>query len=315
MPRRPNDTAPIPRVALPAVALARHHPETVVREQVRSGRWERVARGIYLPTTPSPDPSRDREVALARIVGVHDRLDAPHWFSHVSAALLWGLPVWASPTTTHLYRAHGAGIDSDRRVTSHTSVPPAAELAAIGTLPVTTLERTVVDCASGLPPLAGLVIADSALRAGADVGVIDSIVEARSVRRGIARARAVIALADGGAESPGESATRFVVLRDGLPVPTTQIAVPTRLGVFWSDLGWPQWRLLLEYDGRSKYSDAASEQFMREKRRHDAVVEAGWRALRVTKEDLTGSTLTRRILPLLPAEVRVGLLRRRDLMG
>ena len=68
--------------------------------------------------------------------------------------------------------------------------------------------------------------------------------------RGVRRARTVIELADDGAESPGETATRFVVLRAGLPVPRTQIEVTTRLGTFWADLGWEEWRVLVEYDGR-----------------------------------------------------------------
>src|SRR5665647_3975642 len=53
------------------------------------------------------------------------------------------------------------------------------------------------------------------------------------------------------AESPGESSARSVLLRAGLPVPQTQVRVDTPLGTFWSDLGWPEWRLLAEYDGRA----------------------------------------------------------------
>ncbi|KRD43787.1 hypothetical protein ASE38_06190 [Cellulomonas sp. Root930] len=180
-------------------------------------------------------------------------------------------------------------------------------------LPATTLERTVVDCAASLAPLQGLVIADSALRCGLDAARLADLLAARGGDRGIVRARAVIGFADEGAESPGESATRFIVLRDGLPVPMTQVAVPTRLGTFWADLGWPEWKLLLEYDGRSKYADSSTEVFMREKRRHDAIVEAGWRALRVTKEDLRGTLLLRRLLPVIPARMAATLRRRPEL--
>ena len=101
----------------------------------------------------------------------------------------------------------------------------------------------------------------------------------------MARARAVIGAADDGAESPGESLTRLVVLRAGLPAPTTQIRVVTSRGTFWGDLGWPGWRLLLEYDGVAKYG-AGPEALVEEKRREDAVRAEGWSVLRVMREDI-----------------------------
>ena len=49
----------------------------------------------------------------------------------------------------------------------------------------------------------------------------------------------------------------------------------TRLGSFWSDLGWEEWLLLMEYDGRRKYAGRADEVFFREKQRHHAVWRPG----------------------------------------
>ncbi|WP_456847536.1 hypothetical protein [Cellulomonas sp. P5_C6] len=236
---------------------------------------------------------------------MHDRTRSPHWFSHESAALLWDLPLWRSPDQTHVMQRYTTGTGGDPDVAHHPVVPPASHTAVRHGLPVTSLERTVVDCVSTLPPLLGIVIADAALRVGADRAVIDSALAAAAGRRGIRRARAIVELADDGAESPGESATRFVTLRDGLPPARTQVPVATRLGTFWADMGWEEWRLLLEYDGRTKYAEHDAEAFMREKRRHDALVEAGWRALRVTKEDLSGRTLLNRITPLLPPGTRL----------
>jgi very-short-patch-repair endonuclease len=97
-------------------------------------------------------------------------------------------------------------------------------------------------------------------------------------------------------------------------VPSTQVEVRTRLGTFWGDLGWPEWRLLLEYDGRPKYAERGGEALVAEKRRHDALVEAGWRALRITKEDLEPSgELLARVVPLLPQAVTRALRPRREL--
>ena len=100
----------------------------------------------------------------------------------------------------------------------------------------------------------------------------------------------VVEVADGGAESPGESAVRFVLLRYGLPAPQTQVPVRTRLGAFRADMGWEAWRLLVEFDGLVKYRELAGGDPARvlyaEKRRQEAMEEEGWRVLRVTTPDL-----------------------------
>jgi hypothetical protein len=193
-------------------------------------------------------------------------------------------------------------------------VPAADEHTIVNGLPVTSLERTIVDCACLLRPLPGLVVADAGARSGADPDVLRRLLAERTGRRGIATARALIELADDGAESPGKTATRFVVMRDGLPAPRTQLPVTTHLGTFWADMGWEEWRLLLEYDGRSKY-EQATEALIQEKRRHDAIQDEGWRSVRVTKEDLRGTALTKRLLPFLPASVAKSLRPRADLLG
>jgi hypothetical protein len=248
---------------------------------------------------PAAVASTPLQQALAAIAAADRRLTVPHWFSHGSAAVLWGLPVWRIPQETHV-RQHGrAGGDRDRDVVRHCGVVESGHLTILGGLPVTDLEQTMVDCARSMSPLPGLVVADAALRAGADRTAALAMLDEMPGCRGVARARAVIELADEGAESPGETVTRFVLLRGGLPRPETQVPVVTRLGTFWADLGWREWRVLLEYDGRTKYT--GPEDLIREKRRHDAVVEAGARLLRVTKEDIPGRAgLTARVCRLMP---------------
>ncbi len=289
----------------------------MLRKARRSGEIVRVSRGVYVPRSPTPADgsaaSRDRDIALAKVVGIHDRLRAQHWFARETAALVWGLPLWTVPTTTHVLQPRRAGARHDPDVSHHLGVPAPDEGAVVLGLPVTSLELTVVDCASSLPPLDALVVADAGLRAGADRDRIARLLDARAGGRGIVRARAVLELADDGAESPGESAARFVVLRDGLAVPTTQIRIDTTAGTFWADLGWPEWRIVLEYDGRDKYRTDARGVFLREKHRHDAIQESGWRVVRVMSEDLRGTALTRRVLAIAPDGARTTLRPRRHL--
>jgi len=304
----------------PAVVLARDRPAPDVRGAAGRGELRRIGRGVYVAPravaasaaeeqTPHGDA---RALAIAHAHGTHRRLTADHVFSHATAALLWGLPLWRAPQHTSVLVRHSAGRGADRRVVRRVGLPSDDDVVLRHGLPVTSLDRTMVDCARVLAPLDALVVADAAVRKGAarDVALAQMVV-ARG--RGVVQAREIVRLADAGAESPGESATRFVVLRDGLPVPTTQLGVRTRLGSFWTDLGWPALRLALEYDGRTKYTDP--EVLVREKRRHDAMVEAGWTVLRVTKEDLPGPTLTRRVLRALPAHSHPPLTPRRALRG
>jgi hypothetical protein len=286
-------------VPLDRLHLSRDHARQIVAAKARRGEWERVTRGAYADAGTIRSP---RARALAAIVAVDQRIAAPHCFSHESAALIWGLPVWRVPTVTHVRQGGHAGGDRDRAVHRHAGDPDGAHVTKVAGLLVTELEQTMVDCARTLSPLAGLVVADAALRAGADRAVALDLLAPEHGRNGSARALEVIRLADDGAESPGETATRFVLLRDGFPRPSTQVRVVTRLGVFWADLGWEEWNLLLEYDGRSKY--LTGDDLIREKRRQDGLLETGARLIRVTRDDIPRRAgLGARVRRLLPAEV------------
>ncbi|WP_129336541.1 hypothetical protein [Cellulomonas endophytica] len=228
---------------------------------------------------------------------------ADHVLSHTSAALLWGLPVWTStPLVVHVRQRHAPGSGRDRGVVRHRGGWDTTRTAVVAGLPVTDLAQTVADCLSGLAAGPALVVADAALRAGADRAAVDEILAGQ--RSGRTRGAAVLALADPGAESAGESMTRFALLRGGLPAPVTQPSVGTRLGTFWADLGWPEHRVLLEYDGRSKYAVAGGEAVVREKRREDAVLDEDQRLVRVAAEDLRRpAELVARVRRLLPADL------------
>ncbi|MDM7854853.1 hypothetical protein [Cellulomonas alba] len=316
MPPATASSAPQPSPV--RAVLARDLPIVRLRTSVAAGQLIRVGRGIYLgqdsaPGAPPPDPSELRRRAIAHAQGTHRRLTARHVFSHGTAALLWGLPLWRTPERTSVLVAHSAGRGADRRVQRRVGLPPETDVVLIDGLPVTSLGRTLVDCALDLAPIDALVVADAALRAGAQRDEALARLAGRGRRRGIGQAREVVHLADAGAESPGESATRFVVLRDGLPTPVTQAPVATRLGTFWTDVAWPAFRVALEYDGRVKY--AGREDLVREKRRHDALVEAGYRVLRVTKEDIHGHALADRVRDAFPPGTDLRLTPRRHLNG
>lgn len=95
--------------------------------------------------------------------------------------------------------------------------------------------------------------------------------------------------------------TRYHLLAAGLPAPTTQVRIETALGVYWTDLGWPEWGVYAEYDGEAKYDGIADEKFFRQKRRDDAIAEAGARIRHFTRRDLrTPEVMVGRMLDAFP---------------
>lgn len=275
-----------------AVLLARDHPARSLERRARQGELTRVGRGSYAAEPPGTEVERRVALARARIAVTAARLDDGVIFSHASAALLWDLPTLVVPDRTHVIQRYRPGGRNDPHVFRHVMRIDRAEWTTLLGRRVTTLERTVVDCACSMSSAGALVIADAALRAGADPEVIVALVRSRRGARGVAGARLVCARADAGAESPGETLTRLRLLDAGLPVPTTQIAVATHAGRFRIDLGWPEHRVGIEFDGRVKYSGlfgrAPVDALIQEKRREDALREAGWTLLRVTWQDLQG---------------------------
>lgn len=193
---------------------------------------------------------------LATAAAVASSLSTDYWLSHETAALLHGLAVYRLREEVHV---------------THEWKPPARDKAAIPLVrhaiplperdrtvvrgrPVTTLERTLVDCARWLPGSRALVVADSALRAGVDQEVVREILAEAAGRQGVRQARSIVELADPRAESPGESIVRWLVHEAHLGAPELAVEAETWRGTYWIDLGWPDLRIGIEFDGAVKYS-------------------------------------------------------------
>lgn len=101
--------------------------------------------------------------------------------------------------------------------------------------------------------------------------------------RGVARLRAILDEVDGGAESPPETHTRLVLVDAGLPRPSTQIRVRDTSGRVFarSDMGWQEWRVLVEYDGADHWNRT---QRARDIERQAQIEALGWTVVRVGAE-------------------------------
>lgn len=150
---------------------------------------------------------------------------------------------------------------------------------------VTTPARTVVDCARH-DRFDGIMAADAALR--------DELVSQSDLDRAIAhasgwpfvrRARSIVKLADGRAESPLESITRLRIADGGLPVPDLQVWIrdPWTGRRYRVDGLWAGQRVVLEIDGTGKYTAA---ELRREAEREHALRRLGYRIVRLMWDDV-----------------------------
>lgn len=259
----------------------------------RRGELVRLRRGTYLPAADEPRDSVERHRQLVRATLPLVAGDAV--VSHLSAAVLHGLPVWnqrlAQVQVTR--RPPGSG---RRRGYLHTHAAPltGTEVVTVGGLPVTSLARTVLDLARTLPLEQAVAAGDAALRAGLDLAELAAVVEEARGRPGLAAARRAVAMLDGRSESAGESHSRVVLVRLGLAPSDLQFEVYDHRGrlVARSDFAWAQQRTLGEFDGRIKYEgllepgQRASEVVYAEKLREDAAREEEWEMVRWSWADL-----------------------------
>jgi hypothetical protein len=207
------------------------------------------------------------------------------YLSHASAAEAWGLDLISPPSVPHIAVPHNRPAPHIKAVLHRIRSDELVETAH-NPWPVTTIERTLVDCARTMPFADALAIADSALRRRlVDWHVLTRLAE--DVRGpGASAVRRALLAADGRSASIGESLTRAAALDAGLPPPELQYKLQLPGGrLAYLDLAWRRYggrvvRLGVEFDGRSSHgSDGA---FVADRRRRNRIETIGWGLLEIT---------------------------------
>lgn len=257
----------------------------------------RLRRGSYLKPGELATTAAERHGQLVR--ATMPLLATGSVASHLSAAVLHGLPVWAGDLGRVQVTRRGAG-SGKRRGYVHLHVAPLAteDVVLAEGVPATSLARTVVDLARTLPAEHALAAGDAALRAGLSRTELAAVLERARGWPGLTAARRVVAFLDPRSESAGESVSRVVLHRIGLPPSDLQLVVCDPFGGFVgrADFGWKAQRVLGEFDGRQKYArsapdaDPATVVYL-EKQREDAFRDLGWQVVRWTSVDLRQEAL------------------------
>lgn len=253
-----------------------------IKHRVRSGRWQRLHRGVYR-VAGSPPSWRQR--ALAACLA----LPPDGTTSHLTASALVRLGEPAPPTPhltvgpTRSARLAGAVV--------HRSPLDPQDVTRVDGIPTTTAGRTLVDCAGMLGPVRLQRMVDEAMhRRLVDPAQIDAIwdrVRQGPGRGGEGRLRKALAPWVGPIRpgSPAEARLRQQLRQWGFPEPDLQVIVRSASGevVARIDLGWPLLRVGIEYDsqrwhGPTRWADDLARQ--------DHLERLGWRILRADLVDL-----------------------------
>jgi very-short-patch-repair endonuclease len=265
----------VPTAALRAAGWAYHD----LRREVRRRRWWIPVRGTASPVVIDGDGFPDRRRRHAIRASAAAIVRPAHVISGRSAAIVHGLPTMSVPAGPELTSLSDDWLG--RRAVSHlrhAGLPTHAISTWFG-VPVTTVARTIVDLARHDRRTAIMAV-DAALR---ERCVTRAELEAALADGrgwpGIRQAREIVALADGAAESPLESVVRLALYDDRFPMPSLQqVVAGYRVDFLWRDYG-----LILEADGRVKYS---GDELWREKRRETALRRAGYHVERVLWSDV-----------------------------
>lgn len=150
----------------------------------------------------------------------------------------------------------------------------------------TTASRTAYDLARRLPLETGVIRVDALLNATrTPVAQVNSIAARYPGARGLRQLRETLDLADGGSESPQETRLRLFLVQSGLPRPVTQIVVLNDRGPDRRvDMGWPEWKVGVEYDGEQHWTNPDS--YAEDIERLEFLATQGWNIIRVSSRQL-----------------------------
>jgi hypothetical protein len=255
----------------------------------RAGVIVRLRRGMYV-SAETYSACDDCGKHLLRARAALDAQQGEAMLTGVSAAALYGFALYDQDLSdVHLLRMDQVKPHHAASTNHHSVTLPITEndVYVVSGIRTVSAARAVweVACRSSLER--GVVTADSALHLDSSlIGPIAELTERFAYVPGSRQGRAAIKLADGRAESPGESVTRVQFHRYRIPIPELQYAVlDDPDGVAGeADFYWEDARHLGEFDGKVKYlkflrpGESPSDCVFREKRREDSM-RAGLRGM------------------------------------
>jgi hypothetical protein len=276
-------------------ALSAGYADRQLTQAVRSRRWIRIRRGVYVfsdewGALDAVGRHRVRSSAVLRSLGPCVAL------SHVSGVVRHGIEVWQLPLDrVHVTRLDGGPGRIEGDVVHHEGLACDNEIVTVAGERVLRPERCVLEAGSRAGNEVALCLIDSGLRAGAyDQGALFACHEMLQHWPFMRHLHVPVRMADPRSGSVGESRGNWHFRALGIPSPLTQFEVRdangTLVGV--TDWAWPEHQTFGEFDGRVKYGrllkpgQDPGEVVFEEKRREDLLREiTGFVAIRFVWSD------------------------------
>ena len=251
----------------------------VTARQLKSGLYRRLLHNVY--ADPGLPAGHELFVRAAALVMPADAVlggrSAAPWFGAPFASATDPVVVLVPPEST--WRG-------PRGVRVHRTAVRATEVwTTEDGMRLTTGARTAWDVATLETVPTAVSMLDAMVRTGhLDLDAVHRDLLGSRGRWRATRVATVLPLVDARSESPPESWVRVACVRAGLPAPSPQFVV-LAAGEFLGrvDLAWPEYRLIVEYEGAHHFDDL---QIRRDDRRYERLVAAGWRVIRLSAPDL-----------------------------
>lgn len=289
-----------------------------LRRDFDLGARNRIRRGAYADATlwASMTPLERYRARIMAVARTRRRMPV---VAFDSAAAIWGYPRMGNwPGVVHIIVDPRSNARSKNGVVVHRELLEPADVVEFGGLLVTSPQRTLVDLARTLSLFESVPALDRSLnerRSTPEISVSkDQLLEVhdRTVSpRGGKRALRAIEFANGLSDNAGESASRVVIFELGFPDPILQVRhVNPRGGFYFTDVEWPEYRTIGEFDGKGKYQkteylgrmtpgDAVFEEKVREDHmRAEGRAFARWGVPEIEQPALLQDILTKAGLPI-----------------
>lgn len=248
-----------------------------IDHRLSRGHWIRLHAGVYRHPVVVPTWEGDLLAACLTTGGVA---------SHQSAAVLWGLGIVGPGRPVVSVPRRRRHVPRNVIVHQSTQWSLRAETQRRG-IPVTGLERTLLDCAAAVPFHRLERLCESAIRQRLTTWTALATTLARHSRRGrdgCGRLRSLLEIRLASPNVPLSDFSRLVAsaLTDaGIEEPELEYRVTDEAGGFimQADLAWPRRRKIIELDGLAFHFGRAERE--RDNRKRNRAKAEGWAILEV----------------------------------
>ena len=257
----------------------------VTRKRMRGADLAGPFHGIRVP--------RERDATPASLILIYSKRMSPgHFFSHVTAALIHGLPLpleLQRSSTLHVCTEEPSARHGSSGVVGHHCLSGSIRVVKVRGLRVASPVDTWCQLSTVLSLDDLIKVGDALVRRKKPFATMDELrfaVLRYTGHRGAKKLRAAFELVRPGVDSPKETELRLLLVRARLPEPEVNGIIRNRYGakIATGDLVYREYRVLVEYDGGQHRTD--EDQYHWDIDRLDEIMEESWRVLRINKSHL-----------------------------